>query len=254
VCALCDLVAVPRTSTTPPSLVSIARDLSKDLDRLEFRPPVAYVYNPLAYAWEPHRAYLEKWGSGTRDVLLLGMNPGPFGMAQCGVPFGDVAMARDFLGVSAPVKRPAREHPKRPVLGFDCARSEVSGTRFWGWARSRFGSAERFFERFFVLNYCPLAFLEASGRNLTPDKLCAADREPLLDRCDDALRGMARALAPSLVVGVGAFAEAAARRALDGTGVAFGRMLHPSPASPRANRDWAGAAEADLVASGVSLL
>src|SRR5688572_32536315 len=95
------------------------------------------------------------------------MNPGPFGMAQTGVPFGDVAMVRDWLGIVAAVAKPRDEHPKRPVLGFECQRSEVSGARLWGWARARFGTPQRFFERFFVANYCPLAFMESSGANRT---------------------------------------------------------------------------------------
>lgn len=242
-----------RPRTRGSALAPIARSLARDLDRLTFAAPVAYVYNPLAYAWPAHETYLERWGVGEREVLLLGMNPGPFGMAQCGVPFGDVAMVRDFLGIEAKVGRPSAEHPKRPVLGFACTRSEVSGTRFWGWARARFGTPEVFFERFFVLNYCPLAFLEASGRNLTPDKLPSGERSPLLVRCDEALRQTVEVMRPRVVVGVGAFARDAARRALAGTDVAIGCMLHPSPASPRANRDWQGQAEADLVAAGVRL-
>jgi single-strand selective monofunctional uracil DNA glycosylase len=142
-------------------------------------------------------------------------------------------------------------HPKRPVRGFACARSEVSGQRLWGWARARYGSPERFFARFFVANYCPLAFLEASGRNRTPDKLSAAEREPLYRACDTALRHSLEVLAPRLVVGVGHFAEARARDALAGTGIAIGRIPHPSPASPAANRGWAAQAERALGALGV---
>ena len=135
------------------------------------------------YARAPHEQYLRRYGDARPSrVLLMGMNPGPFGMAQTGVPFGDVRMVRDFLGIEAPVARPPREHPARPITGFACARSEVSGTRLWGWARDRFGTAERFFERFFVVNYCPLVFMEESGRNRTPDKLPPA-RAPAAARC-----------------------------------------------------------------------
>lgn len=242
-----------RTKTRTSALTPLAKKLGEDLDGLSFGDPVAYVYNPLVYAWEAHAAYLERYGQGTREVLFLGMNPGPFGMAQCGIPFGDVAMVREFLKLEAKVGKPRREHPKRPVLGFDFTRSEVSGTRFWGWAKTRFGTAERFFERFFVLNYCPLGFVEESGRNRTPDKLPTAEREPLLARCDEALRQVVDVLSPRLVVGVGNFARDAARRALEGRAVEVGCVLHPSPASPRANKDWAAAAEADLAKAGVLL-
>jgi single-strand selective monofunctional uracil DNA glycosylase len=235
------------------SLVDIAQQLADAVDDLSFSPPVTHVYNPLAYAWEPHRRYLERWGGGRKEVVLLGMNPGPWGMAQTGVPFGEVALVRDWVGVEAPVGKPAREHPKRPVEGFGCARSEVSGRRLWGWARERFGTPEAFFARFLVLNYCPLVFLEESGRNRTPDKLPAAERGPLEAACDRALRSSVAALSPTWVIGVGGFAERSARRALAGLDVRVGRVLHPSPASPAANLGWAHRAEAELIALGISL-
>ncbi|HKJ89152.1 MAG TPA: single-stranded DNA-binding protein, partial [Gammaproteobacteria bacterium] len=138
---------------------------------------MTHVYNPLDYARNPHRRYLERYGRGRREVLLVGMNPGPYGMVQTGVPFGDVGMVRDWMGIEGEVGHPRREHPKRPVEGFGCTRGEASGRRLWGWARDRFGAAEAFFERFYVANYCPLAFFEESGANRTPDKLPREDRE-----------------------------------------------------------------------------
>jgi single-strand selective monofunctional uracil DNA glycosylase len=173
-------------------LVEISRALSDVVDALRF-PSVAVVYNPLVYARAPHEAYLERYGAKRpREVLMVGMNPGPFGMAQTGVPFGDVAMVRDFLGIEGPVGKPPAEHPRRPIAGFACHRSEVSGTRFWGWARDRFGTAERFFDRVFVANWCPLVFMEDSGRNRPPDKLPAAERVPLFEACNDALTRVGR--------------------------------------------------------------
>ena len=145
-------------------------------------PRCRRVYDPLDYARRAHAAYLDAYAGSRKRVVFLGMNPGPFGMAQTGVPFGDVAQVRDFLGIEAPVGRPASEHPKRPVQGFACARSEVSGTRLWGAIAAQFGTPARFFADHFVANYCPLLFLEASGRNRTPDKLPAAERERALSR------------------------------------------------------------------------
>jgi len=230
------------------ALVTISRELSDRVDDLRF-PSVPFVYNPLEYARAPHEAYLERWGRKTpREVLMVGMNPGPFGMAQTGVPFGDVAMVRDFLGIEGPVGKPPHEHPRRPIAGFECHRSEVSGTRFWGWARDRFGTAERFFERVFVANWCPLVFMEESGRNRPPDKLPAAERSPLFASCDDALARVAETLRPSLVVGVGRFAEQRARETL-GNAFEIGCILHPSPASPAAN-NWAVVVDEQLRALG----
>jgi single-strand selective monofunctional uracil DNA glycosylase len=234
-------------------LVRVSRDLAAATGRLRFAPPVAYVYAPLEYARVPHEAYLRRFGAAPREVLLLGMNPGPFGMAQTGVPFGDVASVRDWLGVSGDVASPARSHPKRPVAGFSCPRCEVSGQRLWGWARERFGTPERFFERFFVANYCPLAFVEESGANRTPDHLPASERGPLLAACDEALLRVADVLRPSLVVGVGRFAEARAKAVLGPKAIRVGVMPHPSPASPAANRDWPRSADAALKALGVPL-
>lgn len=234
-------------------LLEIADELVRDLRRLTFAAPVAYVYNPLEYARGLHEQYIRQYGRGRREVLLMGMNPGPWGMAQTGVPFGEVGMVRDWLRLNSPVGRPRREHPKRPVLGLACPRSEVSGRRLWGWARDVFGTADRFFAQFFVANHCPLCFLEAGGRNLTPDKLPATEREPLLAICDRALRRTVEYFRPTIVVGVGSFAETRACAALDGLDVRVGRLLHPSPASPKANRDWAGQAERELVALGIRL-
>lgn len=234
-------------------MVEIAKTLVADLRPLKFRPPVAYVYNPLEYARASHAEYLRRFGCGPREVLLVGMNPGPWGMAQTGIPFGEVGFARDWLRLATPVGRPRLEHPRRPVLGFACPRREVSGERLWGWARATFKTPERFFRRFFVTNYCPLCFLESTGRNRTPDKLPVAERARLFEACDRALRATVEHLKPRFVVGIGVFAESRIRAALDGTDHTIGRILHPSPASPAANRDWAGQATRDLVSLGVRL-
>lgn len=237
------------------SLSDISRDLSRRLAPLKFGAPVTHVYDPLDYAWAPHALYLSRYGAGPKEVLLFGMNPGPWGMAQTGVPFGEVAIVRDWLGLEAPVKKPKHEHPARPIEGFACTRSEVSGARLWGWAQERFGTPERFFERFFVVNYCPLSFMEASGKNRTPDKLPPAERTPLLAECDKAVALVVELLKPRVVVGVGAFAEDRLRAALEGSKrkVQIGRVLHPSPASPLANRGWGEQATKELRALGVDL-
>jgi single-strand selective monofunctional uracil DNA glycosylase len=243
----------PRSEGTPSPLARISRDLSAALSRLHFGPPITHVYDPLSYARVPHEAYLSRWGRSPKTVLFVGMNPGPFGMAQTGVPFGEVSLVRDFLRIEGRVDRPPGEHPKRPVTGFSCTRSEVSGARLWGWARDRFGTPERFFEACFVANYCPLAFMEATGRNFTPDKLPAREREPLFEACDEALRRVVAELRPSFVVGVGAFALARARAALPEFAGTLGTVLHPSPASPRANQGWARLVDLQLEALGVPL-
>ena len=237
--------------TRAMTMGEITERLSRQAAGLTFGPPVAYVYNPLEYAQAGWDAYVTAFGNGPREVLLVGMNPGPFGMAQTGVPFGDVPSVRDWMGLRADIGKPREEHLRRPVEGFACQRREVSGQRLWGWAAKRFGTALRFFERFFVTNYCPLCFLEASGRNRTPDKLPALERTRLFKICDGALAAQADHFHPKYVIGIGAFAETRIRSALDGRDVRIGRILHPSPASPAANRGWDTAVEAALEEMGV---
>ena len=245
------------------SLVRISRKLSRSCSAFSFDEPVTHVYNPLEYARASHEVFLSRFGGAFADsasgnaprAILLGMNPGPWGMAQTGIPFGDVSRCRDWLGIDEPVKKPKNEHPKRPVTGFDCPRNEVSGTRVYEFAEDEFQTPEAFFARFYIVNYCPLSFMEEGGKNRTPDKLPAEEREPLFEACDHALKRTVELLRPDMVVGVGAFAEACARRVLGNSqvrlGISFGRVLHPSPASPIANRGWAAAARHDLKGLGL---
>jgi len=231
------------------TLVEATLSFADEVRDLRFASPTAYVYHPLDYAIEPHVAYLERWGGGRKKTLFLGMNPGPWGMAQTGVPFGEVNAVRDWLEIVAPVVRPETEHPKRPITGFACTRSEVSGRRIWGLFRKRFGQPDKFFKDHFVLNYCPLVFMEESGRNRTPDKLPVCEKKPLEKICDAFLQRAVEILDPEFLVGVGGFAEAKFRNVFPDRKVA--RILHPSPASPAANADWAGAATRSLREAGI---
>jgi single-strand selective monofunctional uracil DNA glycosylase len=238
---------------TADKLISATRQLARELDALKFPEPVAYVYNPLIYAWKSHAEYMRRYAARPRRVLFLGMNPGPFGMAQTGVPFGEVAAVRDWLDIHADIGRPEREHPAKPVTGFDCPRSEVSGRRLWGLFAERFGSAEKFFSGHFVYNYCPLLFLDGGpgGKNLTPDKFAGPAVLQMLALCDAHLRLLVETLQIEWAIGVGGFAEERLREALKGASPGIGRILHPSPASPAANRDWAGQATRELERLGV---
>lgn len=236
---------------TASALIAAAHALSATVDSMRFSAPVTHVYNPLDYAGKIHDSYLRRYGEGRKRIVFIGMNPGPFGMAQIGVPFGEISTARDWLGLEGPVGQPRQPNPKRPVEGFACKRSEVSGQRLWGLFRDRFGSPEAFFADHFVANYCPLAFFE-DGRNLTPDKLPVTEQGPLLDACDSHLRTLVTALNPEWVIGIGVWAEQRAMAALaKRPGLRFGRILHPSPASPAANRGWAEAASKQLTELGL---
>ena len=228
-------------------IIQAAKDLRDTVDALPFGDPVTHVYDPLRYAWATHRQYLARFARPTCEAVFVGMNPGPWGMAQTGVPFGEVDAVRHWLGIEGPVGKPEQEHPKRPIQGFACGRSEVSGRRLWGLFAERFGDPDAFFERHFVANYCPLVFMESSGRNRTPDKLAAAERQPLEAACDAHLRILIDALSPTWAIGIGAFASKRLTRVIGQSGPIVGQILHPSPASPAANRGWAEQATRQLV-------
>lgn len=247
------VAARQRTKANPLNLTSITNRLIKDLEPLVFQPPVTHVYNPLVYARRPYDRYLKTYGRAPVEIVLVGMNPGPWGMAQTGIPFGEVSAVREWMKIDAPVGKPAREHPKRPVEGLACARSEVSGRRLWGWAQETFGAAETFFTRLFVINYCPLLFFEAGGRNRTPDKLPVAERTPLLSACDRALHDTLAYLRPGFAVGIGVFAARRIKAAAGDLDFTIGQITHPSPANPRANRGWADFIKEEFRQMGVTL-
>jgi single-strand selective monofunctional uracil DNA glycosylase len=233
-------------------LVPIASRLRDDVSELRFGGLIAHVYNPLAYAWAPHREYLERYGGGQPGVLIVGMNAGYFGMVQTGIPFGDVEMVRDWLAIQQPVQRPKDEHPTRPIEGFSCRRREVSGQRLWGWARDTFDTPERFFAHFFVLNYCPLCFLAKRGANLALDKLPVSSRKRLFATCDRAIDAAADALNIRYAVGLGRFA-AERVAAILGDKVICGGAPHPSPANARVGPNWANEMNRALAAMGIRL-
>lgn len=227
-------------------LIAATQALSKALAPLSFSAP--WTYRPLEYAWRPHEVYLNRYGQGRKRMIFLGMNPGPFGMAQTGVPFGEIAAVRDWMGIDEGVDKPEREHPKRPIEGFACERSEVSGRRLWGLFAERYPKARDFFADHFVLNYCPLVWMSETGANLTPDKLPAAEMAPVEEACLDYLGKVIRLMQPEWLIGVGGFAEERLRQAAQAVGstASIGKVLHPSPASPAANRGWAEAATKQL--------
>lgn len=229
-----------------PDILLISRKLSRELADLSFSPPVLHVYDPLQYAYDAWEQFVLRYASSPKKAVFLGMNPGPFGMVQTGIPFGDVAMVKDWLSIKAKIGKPGNEHPKRPVTGFSCTRSEISGTRFWGWLKQSWGTPENFFRDHFVANYCPLAFLEASGKNRTPDKLPENERHQLLEICDRHMHQMLLLLSPVFVIGIGKFAANRAKIITKGTDMKVLQILHPSPASPLANKNWGEKAESQL--------
>ena len=232
-----------------------AKKLIKELSGLIFSEPVTHTYNPLVYAWESYAMYLEKYAQGKKRVLFLGMNPGPWGMAQTGVPFGEIAAVSEWMGIQALVASPRNEHPKRPIQGFACPRSEVSGRRLWGLFSEVYPDPGDFFAEHFVTNFCPLVWMGETGKNITPDKLPKAESEPVDNACRRHLAQMIQEMQPEFLIGVGAFAEKQLKTTIKEHLPAYkgkiGKVLHPSPASPIANKGWAEAATKQLTDQGV---
>jgi single-strand selective monofunctional uracil DNA glycosylase len=236
-------------------LIAAARRVRQDIESISF-PQAAYRYNPLRYAWEPHQEYLRRYGEGPAGrTLLVGMNPGPWGMAQTGVPFGDPLMVRDWMGIDGRVLPFPGAHPRCLVMGFASHRREGSGKRLYGWAQRRYGSAQAFFARNFVLNYFPLLLLDEHGVNLTPAILPASERAAVAAVCDPYLRRVVKAIRPSCIAGVGKYATEQVRRVVGGLGLEIPTpcLLHPSPANPTANSNWEQLVEGELCSAGVEL-
>jgi single-strand selective monofunctional uracil DNA glycosylase len=218
-------------------------DWVRELKQMHFTPPVAHVYNPIDYASEVHLNYWERYGNSSKKLLLLGMNPGPWGMTQTGVPFGEVSLVKDWLQLTGEIRQPSLSHPARPITGWACSRREISGTRLWGCIRQRYPDPQDFFRLGFVASFCPLVFLEQSGLNRTPDKLPKAERQPLIESCQRALLYLVKRQRPQILVGIGKWAT---QQAID-TQAAFANEFpelrvvsipHPSPANPATNSGW----------------
>ncbi|XP_038049437.1 single-strand selective monofunctional uracil DNA glycosylase-like [Patiria miniata] len=222
-------------------LSELVAPFNRDVAGMKFGKPVEYVYNPLEYASEPHEDFIRKYCNSTKEVLFLGMNPGPFGMAQNGVPFGERDSVNDFLGIKGNVGKPPKEHPKRQIVGLSCDRKEVSGSRFWGLWKSLCKTPEAFFRHAFVYNHCSLVFMSETGKNITPPGMLVGARKQIVELCDTFICKMIQLLEVKVVVGIGKFAEERAKKALAAGGVEGVRVvtiMHPSPINPAANKGW----------------
>nr|XP_971699.2 PREDICTED: single-strand selective monofunctional uracil DNA glycosylase [Tribolium castaneum] len=222
--------------------LDIQLELNTALKPLRFKPPVAYVYNPVEYAFKANESYVRKYCQGPKKLLFLGMNPGPFGMCQTGVPFGEIKSVRDWLEIEEEVGKPEKECPQRPVLGFACTRSEVSGDRLWNVLKKLCGSPENFFKNCFIYNYCPIAMLRSDGGNLTPRDI--KDTQVLEEICDRHYFKIIELLQPEIIIGIGEYAEKRSLATLknNNSNIRVIRLPHPSPRSKN-NQNWAEKAE-----------
>lgn len=233
---------VKEINSRAASLWVIENTLAEELTQAEYghTPKVKYKLNPLEYAANPHMNYLEKYVTGSKKILFVGLNPGPWGMCQTGVPFGEVNHCRNFLGVEGDVYQPQRLPPKVKVHGFNTTRREVSGERFWNFVKTKWKTAQNFFQDCFVTNYCPIAFLSETGKNITPAELRSGDKKYLFQLCDAALIKTIRLLECSEIVAIGRIVmDRLEKIKLEhhlNLNIHF--LMHPSPANPAANKDW----------------
>jgi len=87
--------------------------------------------------------------------------------------------------------------------------------------------------------------MEESGSNKTPDKLSPLLKNDIFDPCDKCLRDLVTITGVKKVIGVGKFARKRIEKSV-GDICEVGDILHPSPASPKANKNWTGEIEKQL--------
>ena len=191
------------------------------------------VVNPLDYAWDNYECFIRLYVREGQKILFLGMNPGPYGMMQTGVPFGEVEAVRNYLSIDGKVGVPRENPPLKPVAGMDVRQHEVSGKKFWGMAAS-YGSAASFFSAAAVLSFCPLAFIDGR-RNVTPDELPADDRRTIDSICGRYLLSILDILCPEITVALGRYAE---KRLRNAGAERIEYFPHPSPRSPSSMKFW----------------
>ena len=72
-------------NTLADQLLAIELQQCVQLKSLKFSQPVEYIYNPIEYAYDMHKNFINKYCKTRKKILFLGMNPGPWGMSQTGV-------------------------------------------------------------------------------------------------------------------------------------------------------------------------
>ncbi|XP_054745917.1 single-strand selective monofunctional uracil DNA glycosylase [Anastrepha obliqua] len=204
---------------------------------------ITHVYNPVEYASGLHCAYLQKFLDGPKRVMFVGMNPGPNGMGQTGVPFGNILTVRNEMSLSGSVQQPPSVHVKRPVRGFECSIEEPSGVRIWSlFKKLAGGSLNTFGRQCFVHNFCPLIFYDNAGRNITPSELKGDYKEKIGKECLDVLDLELDLVKPEILVAVGLYMYGMVSRSRHAKDLKIYKLPHPSPRSLN-NQNWPEKAE-----------
>lgn len=148
----------------------LAREISRSTGWL--------VVNPGSYGERWHARFRRTYPLRRNPLLFCGLNPGPYGMAQTGVPFTDLKRLRAELPRlateleatgSALVPPGLAPAPLRPFLTRTFESSSVRVYRFLALVRE---TAEAALRDVVFVNPCPLLFVERrSGENRTPADL-----------------------------------------------------------------------------------
>ena len=164
------------------------------------------VWNPGRYGERWHRRFRETYPPGPNPVLLLGLNPGPYGMGQTGIPFTDIRRLESDLPELAARLRTDGESIGLPGLAPPDLRRrldrtfESSSIRVYRFLRLAGGSAGAGWRRVVAANPCPMLFMEGTV-NRTPADLRRALRKrggrlervtARLEECDQLRRECAR--------------------------------------------------------------
>ena len=227
------------------NLIEITRKLSNDCEIAKKKiindnQNIDFAYNPLKYAWEPHKKYLENYGLLGAKTIVMGMNPG-HGMGNTGIPFGCPKKVSKYLNITGlEVKEPVKVHPKRRITGLECIKPEISGKRIWGLIEDMYGPPTNAFRNIFVLNHFPLWMFNSAGQNITPDKLKKSSADDIFKICNEYLSDIISMLNAEKIIGVGKYANKMAHKAIKENnleGITIEEIPHPSPANPLANKD-----------------
>lgn len=202
------------------------------------------MYNVLDYAWDAWEQYITQYAKGTAHTLVLGINPGPHGMVQTGIPFGNISTVQHYLNIQPNIQHDKiSPHPRRPVLGLTYTREEPSGKLLWGTIQEMYPNPNDFFSDFFVLNYCPLAFFsnDEKASNLTPDKLPKIYQSHIEILCSKHLAQYLVGFQITRILAVGKYTQQIAGKVLEGGGldilmpkqkIEVQYLTHPSPLNP----------------------
>lgn len=232
----------PETDDLTDCFISLENDLVSQLNNLNYGPNVEYIYSPLDYASNLHKVFLKKFLCTSKKVLFLGINPGPWGMCQTGIPFGEVNIVRSYLRVDGEVLTPTNCHPQRPITGLNCHRSEVSGKRLWDlFIELSEGDPYKFFKDCFIHNYFPLALMNNNAKNITPGDLKSEYQKELQEICDKSLSDILTLFHTEIIVAIGKYAEKRSNEVVKKfrlTNIKVVQIPHPSPRSVGTAEKW----------------